>query len=174
MTDRILGLRWSLLAATMLGLAGCGGAAAGSYDIVLKGGRVMDPESGLDAVRDVGIRGDRIAAISEGPLTGTVVVDVKGHVVAPGFIDLHAHGQDLSDNQWQARDGVTTALEMESGSWPVAEWYANRAKDALLTGNARRCARDRRSAPHRSPRQQRPWPRAQAGGDDRRGQSARP
>ena len=132
MTDRILGPRWPVLAATLLVLTGCGGTAAANYDIVLKGGRVMDPESGLDAVRDVGIQGDRIAAISERPLTGTVVVDVNGHVVAPGFIDLHAHGQDLGDNQWQARDGVTTALEMESGSWPVAEWYANRAKDALL------------------------------------------
>src|SRR5262245_9694637 len=62
------------------------------FDIVLAGGRVMDPESGLDAVRHVGIRGNKIAAISSVPLRGRTVVDVKGLVVAPGFIDLHSHG----------------------------------------------------------------------------------
>lgn len=112
-------------------LAGCGQPAQ-QYDIVLRGGRVMDPESGLDQVRNVGIAGDRIAAVSERPLKGTVDVDVAGLVVAPGFIDLHAHGQSLSDNRWQAQDGVTTALELEGGSWPVAEWYETRAKEGLL------------------------------------------
>jgi N-acyl-D-aspartate/D-glutamate deacylase len=112
-------------------LANCGQPAR-QFDIVLRGGRVMDPESGLDKVLDVGILADRIAAVSEEPLEGKVVVDVTGHAVAPGFIDLHAHGQNLSDNRWQAQDGVTTALEMESGSWPVAEWYQARSKDALL------------------------------------------
>ncbi len=113
-------------------LAGSCGQPAQEYDIVLQGGRVMDPESGLDQVRNVGIVADRIAAVSERPLSGKMVVDVTGQVVAPGFIDLHAHGQNLGDNRWQAQDGVTTALEMESGSWPVAEWYEARAKDALL------------------------------------------
>jgi N-acyl-D-aspartate/D-glutamate deacylase len=114
-----------------VGLLGCGQPAQ-QYDIVLAGGRVMDPESGTDQIRNVGITGDRIVAISEGTLDGKAVVDVTGHVVAPGFIDLHAHGQNLSDNKWQAQDGVTTALEMESGSWPVGEWYDRRSKDALL------------------------------------------
>jgi dihydroorotase len=96
----------------------------------------MDPESRRDQVANVGIRGDRVAAISTGPLSGKVVIDAKGQVVAPGFIDLHAHGQDLSDNRWQAQDGVTTALEMEGGTWPVAPWYTARAKDALLNFGA--------------------------------------
>ncbi len=117
-------------------LAITGALAAQQYDIVLKGGRVMDPATGLDAVRNVGIRGDRVAAISSGALPGKTVVDVTGLVVAPGFIDLHAHGQDLADNRWQARDGVTTALEMEAGAWPIAEWYANRAKEGLLNYGA--------------------------------------
>jgi N-acyl-D-aspartate/D-glutamate deacylase len=111
-------------------------AAAQTYDVVLKGGRVMDPESRLDAVRNVGITGDRIVAISRGPLRGRATVDATGLVVAPGFIDLHAHGQNLSDNRWQAMDGVTTALEMEAGTWPVARWYETRAKDALLNFGA--------------------------------------
>src|SRR5262245_42137227 len=65
--------------------------AAEGYDVVVRGGRVMDPETGLDAVRDVGIREGRIARISEAPLDGTRVLDARGLVVAPGFIDLHQH-----------------------------------------------------------------------------------
>ena len=101
--------------------------SATTFDIVLTGGRVMDPESGLDAVRNVGINGNRIAAISARLLRGKQTVDVSGLVVAPGFIDLHAHGQDLKSNQMQVRDGVTTALEMESGAFPIAATYAARA-----------------------------------------------
>lgn len=108
------------------------GAAAQSYDVVLAGGRVMDPESGLDAVRHVGIRGGTIAAISESALEGATVVDVSGLVVAPGFIDLHAHGQDLFSSRLQARDGVTTALELESGTGDVEEWYASREGKAAI------------------------------------------
>ncbi|MXW66820.1 MAG: amidohydrolase family protein [Gemmatimonadales bacterium] len=108
------------------------GTAAQSYDLVLAGGRVMDPESGLDAVRHVGIRGGTIAAISESPLDGETVVDVSGLVVAPGFIDLHAHGQDLFSSQLQAQDGVTTALELEGGTGDVDEWYASRDGKAAI------------------------------------------
>ncbi len=99
---------------------------AQTYDVVLRGGRVMDPESGLDAVLDVGILDGRIAAISEGPLEGADVVDASGLVVAPGFIDLHAHGQDPFSADLQVRDGVTTALELEGGVGAVAEWYRER------------------------------------------------
>jgi dihydroorotase len=93
-------------------------------DLVLAGGRVMDPGSGLDAVRDVGIRDGRIAAIAPRGLEGAAVVDVRGLVVAPGFVDLHAHGQEETSRWLQARDGVTTALDMEIGVDPVAPWYA--------------------------------------------------
>jgi len=108
------------------------GTAAQSYDLVLSGGRVMDPESGLDAVRHVGIGDGTIAAISESPLDGETVVDVSGLVVAPGFIDRHAHGQDLFSSQLQARDGVTTALELEGGTGDVDEWYASREGQAAI------------------------------------------
>ena len=106
------------------------------YDIVLTGGRVMDPETGLDAVRNVGIRGSEIAAISEGPLAGEVELDVSGLVVAPGFIDLHSHGQTNRANEFQARDGVTTALELESGVGRPAAFLAERSTGSILNFGA--------------------------------------
>jgi dihydroorotase len=93
------------------------------YDLVLEGGRVMDPATGLDSVRNVAIAGGRIAAIAAGRLRGTTTIDATGLVVAPGFIDLHAHGQTTDDMKLQAQDGVTTALEMEVGVFPVDPWY---------------------------------------------------
>lgn len=96
---------------------------------MLANGRVIDPESGLDDVRHVGIRGTQIAAVSKMPLTGKRVVDANGLVVAPGCIDLHAHGQELPSARMQAFDGVTTALELETGFLPVAKFYERRAKE---------------------------------------------
>ncbi len=106
------------------------------YDIVLAGGRVMDPETGLDAVRNVGLRGFEIAAISHDPLVGDVEIDVSGLVVAPGFIDLHAHGQTHRANEFQARDGVTTALELESGVADPRSFIARRGEGAILNFGA--------------------------------------
>jgi len=103
-------------------------------DVVLVGGRVMDPETNLDAPRTVGIRGGRIASITDARTIPVArdTVDVRGLVVAPGFIDLHAHGQDSLNYAFLARDGVTTALELEIGTYPVAPWYARRAGRALI------------------------------------------
>lgn len=103
----------------------------GPYDLVLAGGRVMDPASGLDAIRHVGIRGSQIAAVSATPLAGKSSIDVSGLVVAPGFIDPHSHAQSLEGNRFQARDGVTTALELESGAMPIGDWYRSREGQAL-------------------------------------------
>lgn len=89
------------------------------FDLVLRGGRVIDPESGLDAVRDVAIVAGRIAAIEPGPLLGTRELDVSGLVVAPGFIDLHSHSPTPLGQYYQVLDGVTTALELEAGAFPV-------------------------------------------------------
>ena len=112
------------------------GQNAAEFDIVLANGRVMDPESNLDAVRHVGIRGGKIAAISTRPLRGRTVIEAKGLVIAPGFIDLHSHGQDDENYRYKARDGVTTALEMEVGVSPVAAWYARREGKALINFGA--------------------------------------
>src|SRR5215475_1389036 len=102
------------------------------YDVVVRGGRVMDPETGLDAVRDVGIREGRIARISETPLDGARVLDARGLVVAPGFIDLHQHGQSGENDRLKIQDGVTTALELEIGVSDVARFLQERAGKALL------------------------------------------
>src|SRR5918999_4942213 len=108
--------------------------APARLDIVLVGGRVLDPETGLDAVRHVGIRNGRIAAITSARTIPSArdTVDVRGLVVAPGFIDLHSHGQDSINYAFLARDGVTTALELEIGTYPVAPWYAKREGRALI------------------------------------------
>jgi len=102
------------------------------FDLVLVGGRVLDPETALDAKRNVGIRGGGIAALTAQPLAARETLDVSGLVVAPGFIDLHAHGQDSESYRYYAHDGVTTALELEIGTYPVAPWYAERAGRALI------------------------------------------
>lgn len=107
-----------------------------SYDVVIRGGRVMDPETGLDGIRNIGIRGQTIVAISEGALDGETVVDAAGLVVAPGFIDLHAHGQSNDANRYQARDGVTTALELESGVPDARLYLQGRQGDAILNFGA--------------------------------------
>jgi dihydroorotase len=103
-----------------------------TYDTIIINGRVMDPESGLDAVRSVGIRSGKIAAISDAPLKGNTTIDAKGLVVAPGFIDLHEHGQEPRNYQFQARDGVTTSLELEAGTDDVDMWYSLREGKSLI------------------------------------------
>src|SRR5258708_1759104 len=108
--------------AFLLFLSALEAQSTNQYEIVIAGGRVMDPESGLNAVRDIGIRSGKIAAISEQPLAGKTVLRATGRVVSPGFIDLHAHGQTNQANEYQAHDGVTTALELEEGVPAVAEF----------------------------------------------------
>ncbi|MXV94883.1 MAG: amidohydrolase family protein, partial [Gemmatimonadetes bacterium] len=109
---------------------------AGAFDLVISGGRVMDPETDLDAIRNVGVVDGRIAAVTEDVLEGAESIDASGLVVAPGFIDLHAHGQDPVSARLQAADGVTTALEMEIGVFPVAEWIATREGQAIINFGA--------------------------------------
>lgn len=106
------------------------------YDIVLKGGRVIDPETGMDAIRNVGIDDDRIAEISENDLAGKEIIDVKGLVVSPGFIDLHVHGVTNVEQEYQMHDGVTTALELEGGLPMLESWYNSRAGKALINYGA--------------------------------------
>ena len=101
-----------------------------------KGGRVMDPETGLDAVRNVGIRGDRIAQISESPLRGREIVDLNGLIVAPGFIDLHVHGMSNRAHEYQARDGVTTALELEGGIPFLRNWLKEKEGQTIVNYGA--------------------------------------
>jgi N-acyl-D-aspartate/D-glutamate deacylase len=107
-------------------------APAQQYDLVLQGGRVMDPETGMDAVRNVGIRDGKIERIAADGLTGRRVIDAKGLVVAPGFIDIHQHGQDLASQRLKALDGVTTALDLEIGAPDVAAFLQSKQGHALI------------------------------------------
>lgn len=98
------------------------------YDIVIINGRVIDPETKLNAIRNVGIHNGKIVEVTQKIITGKKIIDAKGLVVAPGFIDLHAHGQTVLADRMQAFDGVTTALELESGILPIADWYNTQNK----------------------------------------------
>lgn len=134
--DRPLSRRHFATAAAALAVAPALMAAGEGFDIVIEGGRVMDPETGFDGIANVGIKAGRIAAIGPGPLKGARSIDARGLVVAPGFIDLHAHGQTLPDSDLQARDGVTTALELEGGVYRVAPFLAARAGKARINFGA--------------------------------------
>jgi N-acyl-D-glutamate deacylase len=124
-----------LLLAVAVSTAAFGGQNAGRqrerehFDVVINGGRVLDPESGLDAVRNVGITGGKIAAISTKELSGRLSIDARGLIVSPGFIDLHSHAQQLAGARMQALDGVTTALELEGGTLPIGSFYERVARE---------------------------------------------
>src|SRR3954470_2603791 len=96
------------------------------YDAVVLGGHVIDPESGLEAARNVGVLDGRIAAITSEGIRGRETIDASGLTVAPGFIDLHDHGQTPETYRFRSLDGVTTSMELELGTSDVAAWYRER------------------------------------------------
>ena len=110
-------------------LSGC---SQPSFDLVIENGRVIDPETGFFEVANVGINGGTIIAISSEAMDGLRVIDATGHIVAPGFVDLHEHGNEDVAYGFMVRDGVTTALELEVGTGDVDGWYAARAGGARV------------------------------------------
>lgn len=123
----------AILLPTTAVLAGSANAPLeNSYDLVINHGRVIDPETGLDAIRYLGIRNGKIAVVAQQPLSGSDEVNAKGLVVAPGFIDLHTHSPTELGQYYQLFDGVTTALELEAGSYPIAQYADSIADQALL------------------------------------------
>jgi N-acyl-D-aspartate/D-glutamate deacylase len=92
----------------------------------------MDPASGLVAVRNIGIAGGAIRAMTAEALRGRDTIDASGLVVAPGFIDLHQHAQDSAAYRVEVLDGTTTALELEGGTVDIDRWYDERAGKALI------------------------------------------
>lgn len=104
-----------------------------NYDYVIKNGRVMDPETGFDKVTNIGILNGKIVKISDKTLKGQNTIDAAGLIVAPGFIDGHSH---IVDNplgqQIMARDGVTTAMDLEAGAINVNQWYKFMKGKSLL------------------------------------------
>lgn len=111
-------------------------APVDKYDIVIANVRAIDPETNLDAVRNIGIQGDRIVAVSVQPLQGKRVIDGRDLVAAPGFIDLHSHAYGYETATYQAMDGVTTRLELEIGVYPVKRWYDKKAGHELINYGA--------------------------------------
>jgi N-acyl-D-aspartate/D-glutamate deacylase len=112
-------------------------AQPATFDLVIRGGRVIDPETGLDGVRDVGITTGRIAAVSTEPLAGTAVLDARGLVVSPGFIDLHTHVNDAVTYRLAAQEGVTSAFELEIGAPDVGAFLdARRGKSPINFGTS--------------------------------------
>jgi dihydroorotase len=126
--------RSARLTLAVAGIVAAGSArprAAPTYDLVILRGRVMDPESGLDAVRAVAIAGGVVRALGGSP-NGRDTIDAAGLVVAPGFIDLHQHAQHPAAYAVEATGGVTSALELEDGTGDVDRWYDERAGKAAI------------------------------------------
>ncbi len=127
-----------LLALVLISFAGFSQAVK-DYDIVIKNARVIDPETNTDDILNVGIIGDKIAEIGKTSLTGKKIIDGTGKILSPGFIDLHAHGQTNNENEYQAFDGVTTALELEVGVDTLTGYYKARKDNSLLNFGASAC-----------------------------------
>lgn len=126
--------RWliALAMVTIWPLISPAGHTSNLYDLAINNGRVIDPESQLDAVRSLGIRGGAIVAISNTPLKADRLIDARGLVVSPGFINLHSHSVAEPGYRLELLDGVTTVLELEAGSFPIAR-FGNQLGDAPLT-----------------------------------------
>ncbi len=115
-----------ILTVLSMSLAAC--SQDSEYDLVIANGRVIDPETQLDAIRHLGIRDGSISQISQQPLRGNKTIDASGLVVAPGFIDIHSHTPTLLGQQVNLLDGITTQLELEAGSFPVS-FYGEHFRD---------------------------------------------
>ena len=113
-------------------IAGTSNSSENSYEIVINNGRVIDPETRLDAIRNVAVNDGKIVQISDGPLVGKKTIDATGLIVSPGFVDIHSHSFELPGQRMQAFDGVTTALELESGVYPVGQWYDMQAQEGRV------------------------------------------
>ncbi len=103
----------------------------GDFDIVICNGRVIDTAQGLDGIRSVGIRGQRIAAISEGSLEGEFMVDAKDCIVVPGLIDFHTHlyagGSEFGlKADYMLSQGTTSAVDAgTAGTAGFEAFYAS-------------------------------------------------
>ena len=106
------------MAVVLCSLAACDKATP-AYEVVINHGRVIDPESQLDAVRSLGIRGGKIVSISEAPLAAETAIDASGLVISPGFINLHSHSVAEPGYRLELLDGVTTVLELEAGGFSI-------------------------------------------------------
>lgn len=121
-------MRISIFLLSLLALGFCSVVTAqdqqanSHFDLVITGGRVIDPASGTDSVRNIGIKDGVIVALSEEKLVGDKHIDASGKIVSPGFIDLHTHSPFPLGESLQVRDGCTTALDLEAGAFPISAY----------------------------------------------------
>ena len=107
-------------------------AVAQEFDVVILNGRVMDPETNFDGIRNVGIKGDRIVTITEKEIAGKKTIDATGHAVVPGFINTHCHSFAPFDQKLQAQDGTTTLLDTEGGGSNARLFYEKYEGDSFI------------------------------------------
>ena len=135
--NRRIGTSIALSLLALMGpVAAAGAEVEGRWSLVVNHGRVIDPETGLDGTRHLGVRGDEIAVVSTTPLRGAKEIDATGLVVAPGFIDLHTHSPTPLGQYYQLFDGVTTALELEAGAFPVGRYGSRIDSEPLINFGA--------------------------------------
>src|SRR3989449_3926050 len=123
-------------------------AAAQQYDLLLKGGHVVDAKNHLSAVRDVAIQNGRIVEVADqiDPAKALKTVDVSGLYVAPGLVDIHVHvyagtgqrGAYSGDNSvypdgFTFRSGVTTVIDAGSSGWRNFPDFKDRVIDRSRT-----------------------------------------
>jgi len=101
------------------------------YDLVIRNGRVLNPETRFDGLADVGVSGGTVRRISPRPLTGKRIIDATGLVVAPGFIDILSYDPTPVGVWNKIADGVTTNLSMHGGTVDPAAWYGAFARQRL-------------------------------------------
>lgn len=118
------------------GAALVGVAQSTIYDYAIINGRVIDPETGLDEIKNIGVSGDEIAMITSESISATQTIDATGMVVCPGFIDPHVHGITNSAHKYQIHDGVTTALELEGGVGFIDAWIKSKEGNSLVNYGA--------------------------------------
>ena len=104
---------------------------AATYDLIIRGGLVIDPSIGLDAIRDVAITGGRILAV-DANIAGDAkeTIDARGRIVAPGLIDIHTHaGRSKEGPELALQDGVIGWVDAGSGGayFPVIARHIDRA-----------------------------------------------
>ncbi len=111
---------------------------AADYDVVILNGRVMDPETNFDDIRNVGIKDGKIAIITRDEIKGKETINAKGLVVAPGFIDGHQHCIEPYAYRLMLRDGRTTIMDLEIGAYGprIDEFYKKRVGNSPVNFGA--------------------------------------
>ena len=98
------------------------------FDIAIVNGTVIDPETMLDDIKNVGIINGKIASITNKPIKGNQNIDATGLIVSPGFIDMHFHSIDPFGTKLGILDGVTTGGDLEAGVFDVDKFYKDKVR----------------------------------------------